>query len=81
MEQLAMAHARSGDREQAASEFDEVLSLGPEFPALKLEYARVALEMGNAERAQNLARSVLQTHPAYIRLVDSRPANTLERQQ
>ena len=64
MGQLAMGHVRSGDREQAAAEFDEALSLVPDFPALKLQYARMALDMGNAERAQNLASSVLQAHPA-----------------
>lgn len=61
--QLAMGHAYAGLYERSANEFDEALSLVPDFPALRLEYARVSFENGQFERARSLAATVLQASP------------------
>jgi len=61
--QVALGHARSGETDKALDEFDEALKLVPDFPTLQLEYARVAFESGNLERARMLASGLLTTHP------------------
>jgi tetratricopeptide (TPR) repeat protein len=55
LEGLASAHA------QAADEFQEALSLFPDFPALRLEYARLALRDHDLNRAQREASIVVRS--------------------
>jgi tetratricopeptide (TPR) repeat protein len=66
--QIALGHARAGQPDKALNEFDEALTLVPEFPALQLEYARVALEDGNLEHAEVLAAGVLRAHSGDAKL-------------
>lgn len=60
--QVALGHARAGETDKALDEFDEALKLVPDFPTLQLEYARVAFESGNLQRARGLATGLLTAH-------------------
>ena len=59
--QIAIGRAHAGEYDKASPAFDEALKLVPDFPALKLEYARVALENDNLDRAKLLASGALQS--------------------
>jgi tetratricopeptide (TPR) repeat protein len=60
---LAAGHAHQGDYAQAAPLFEESLALAPDSPALRLEYARSALQAGDYPRAETLARALLKDSP------------------
>lgn len=60
---LATGHARAGNYSRAASFFDEALSLNPDAPQLRLEYARTALHSGDVAHAQTLANAFLRGSP------------------
>jgi tetratricopeptide (TPR) repeat protein len=61
--EFALGHARAGQYDKAANEFDAALILVPDFPAMKIQYARVALDSGNLDHARLLASDVIQTYP------------------
>lgn len=58
--QIAIGRAHAGEYDKASPAFDEALTLVPNFPALQLEYARVAFENDNIDRARLLSSSALQ---------------------
>jgi len=61
--EFALGHARAGQYGKAANDFDTALSLVPDFPAMKIQYARVALDSGNLDHAKLLASGVIQNYP------------------
>jgi len=61
--EFALGHARAGQYNKAANDFDTALSLVPDFPAMKIQYARVALDSGNFDHAKLLASGVIQDYP------------------
>ncbi len=61
--ELAMARGQAGDYDAAADSFDEALRLAPDVPAMRIEYARVALQSGKLEHAKLLAMDVIGEHP------------------
>jgi tetratricopeptide (TPR) repeat protein len=62
--QLAVGYARLGDYRKAASLFDESIALKPGSPAIRLEYATIAIAFADAERAETLARALLRDDAA-----------------
>lgn len=58
--QIAIGRAHAGEYDKATAEFDEALKLVPDFPALQLEYARVAFDNGNLDRTRVLASGALK---------------------
>ncbi len=61
--EFALGRARAGQYDKAANDFDTALSLVPDFPAMKIQYARVALDSGNLDHAKLLATGVIQDYP------------------
>jgi tetratricopeptide (TPR) repeat protein len=61
--ELALGRAHAGEYDMAANYFDTALNLVPDFPAMQIEYARVALDSGNLDHAKLLASSALQNYP------------------
>jgi len=61
--EFALGHARAGQYDKAANDFDTALILVPDFPAMKIQYARVALDSGNLDHAKLLASGVIQDYP------------------
>ena len=61
--EFALGHARAGQYDKAANDFDTALSLVPDFPAMKIQYARVALDSGNLDHAKLLASGVIRDYP------------------
>ncbi len=61
--ELALGRARAGQYNKAANEFDTALILVPDFPAMKIQYARVAFDSGNLDHAKLLASSVIENDP------------------
>ena len=61
--ELALGRAHAGEYDRAADYFDTALSLVPDFPAMQIEYAHVALDSGNLEHAKLLALDVIQNYP------------------
>jgi tetratricopeptide (TPR) repeat protein len=61
--EIAVGWARAGDYEKAANDFDEVLRLNPDSTAMRIAYARSAVESGKLEHARLLAMSVLRIEP------------------
>ncbi len=61
--EFALGHARAGQYDKAANDFDTALSLVPDFPAMKIQYARVALDSGNLDHAKLLATGVIRDYP------------------
>jgi len=61
--EIALGRAHSGQYDKAANDFDTALSLVPDFPAMKIQYARVALDSGNLDHAKLLASGVIETYP------------------
>lgn len=61
--ELALGHAHAGQYDKAADDFDTALGLVPDFPVMKIQYARVALDSGNLDHAKLLASGVIQTYP------------------
>ena len=61
--ELALGHARAGQYRKAANDFDIALDLVPDFPAMKIQYARVALDSGNLDHAKLIASGVIQDNP------------------
>jgi len=61
--ELALGHARAGQYDKAANDFDAALTLVPDFPAMKIQYARVALDSGNLDHAKLIASGVIQDYP------------------
>ena len=61
--EFALGHARAGQYDKAADDFDTALNLVPDFPAMKIQYARVALDGGNLDHARLLASTVIQDYP------------------
>ena len=61
--ELAMARGQAGDYDSAADSFDEALRLVPDAPAMRIEYAQMALQSGKLEHAKLLAMSVIGEHP------------------
>jgi tetratricopeptide (TPR) repeat protein len=63
MGETAVGWARAGEYEKAANDFDEVLRLNPGSAAMRIAYARAALDGGKLERARLLALSVMRIDP------------------
>jgi tetratricopeptide (TPR) repeat protein len=61
--ELALGRAHAGECDKAANYFDTALNLVPDFPAMQIEYARVALDSGNLDHAKLLASTALQNYP------------------
>jgi tetratricopeptide (TPR) repeat protein len=61
--EFALGHARAGQYDKAANNFDTALILVPDFPAMKIQYARVALDSGNLDHAKLLASGVIHDYP------------------
>jgi tetratricopeptide (TPR) repeat protein len=61
--EFALGHARAGQYDKAANYFDTALILVPDFPAMKIQYARVALDSGNLDHAKLLAAAVIRDYP------------------
>ncbi len=61
--EFALGHARAGQYDKAANDFDTALALVPDFPAMKIEYANVAFDAGNLDHAKLLASGVIATYP------------------
>lgn len=61
--ELALGRAHAGEYDKAANDFDTALNLVPDFPAMQIEYARVALDSGNLDHAKLLASVVLRKYP------------------
>lgn len=61
--ELALGHAHAGQYDKAANDFDTALSLVPDFPAMKIEYARIAFDGGNLDHASLLASELIRTYP------------------
>jgi tetratricopeptide (TPR) repeat protein len=61
--ELALGRAHAGEYDKAADYFDTALTLVPDFPAMQIEYAHVALDSGNLEHAKLLALDVIQNYP------------------
>jgi tetratricopeptide (TPR) repeat protein len=61
--ELAVGYGQLGDYAKAASFFDETLALEPNSPALRLEYATVAMVLGDLPHAETLAREFLRDYP------------------
>jgi tetratricopeptide (TPR) repeat protein len=62
--ETAIGRARAGQYDNAEDDFDEALTLVPDFPLMKLEYARAALRSGHIERAESLAKALIEQYPA-----------------
>jgi len=61
--ELAMGYGLAGDYTHAAPLFDEALALKPDSPSLLLDYARMALTLGDLNRAKTLASEFIQKYP------------------
>lgn len=61
--EFALGRARAGQYDKAANDFDTALILVPDFPAMKIQYARVALDSGNLAHSKLLASGVIQDYP------------------
>ncbi|MGA7156518.1 MAG: tetratricopeptide repeat protein [Acidobacteriaceae bacterium] len=61
--ELAFGRARAGEYNRAANNFDAALALVPDFPAMQMEYAHVALDDGDYDRAKLLATGVIRSYP------------------
>jgi tetratricopeptide (TPR) repeat protein len=61
--EFALGRARAGQYDKAANDFDTALILVPDFPAMKIQYARVALDSGNLDHAKLLASAVIRDYP------------------
>jgi len=61
--EIAVGWAHAGEYEKAANDFDEVLRLVPESAAMRIAYARAALDAGKLEHARLLAMNVLRIEP------------------
>jgi tetratricopeptide (TPR) repeat protein len=57
--ELALGEASLGGYSKAAPYFDGALALEPNSPQIRLDYARAAMEAGDLDRAQALARQLL----------------------
>ncbi len=62
--ELAVGRARADEYDKAADSFDEALRLVPDAPAMRIDYARTALESGKLERAKLLAMGVIRDDPS-----------------
>jgi tetratricopeptide (TPR) repeat protein len=63
LEEVANSHAQIGDYGRASALFDEASALNPESPSLRKDYAGAALEAGDLQRAEMLARGLLNDYP------------------
>jgi tetratricopeptide (TPR) repeat protein len=61
--EFALGRARAGQYDKAANDFDTALTLVPDFPAMKIEYAHVAFDSGNLDHAKLLASGVIEHYP------------------
>jgi len=61
--ELARGYAMVPDYTQAAPLFDEALSLEPNSPTVRLDYARTALTMGDLAHAKTLATEFIRMYP------------------
>jgi tetratricopeptide (TPR) repeat protein len=61
--EFALGHARAGQYDKAANDFDTALHLVSDFPAMKIQYARVSLDAGNPDHAILLASGVIRDYP------------------
>jgi tetratricopeptide (TPR) repeat protein len=61
--ELARDYAQLGNYARAASFFDESLALEPDSPVLRLDYATVALTLGDLLHAETMAREFLRDYP------------------
>lgn len=61
--ELANSHAQIGDYPGAGELFDEALTLEPNSPSLRRDYAATALESGDLKHAESLARGLLSDYP------------------
>jgi tetratricopeptide (TPR) repeat protein len=60
--ELALGRAHAAQYDKAANDFDAALTLVPDFPAMKIQYARVSLDSGNLDHAKLLAAGVIHTY-------------------
>jgi len=63
LDQLAIDHAQLGDYTKTVAYFDEALALTPDALALHRDYAIAALQAGDLQRAETLARFILANPP------------------
>ncbi len=61
--ELALGYAIVPDYARAAPLFDEALALEPDSPSLLLDYARLALTMGDLAHAKTLAAEFIRRYP------------------
>jgi tetratricopeptide (TPR) repeat protein len=61
--ELAMGYGLVGNYGQAATLFDEALTLEPGSPSLLLDYSRTALALGDLAHAKTLATEFIQKYP------------------
>ncbi len=66
--ELAAGRARAGQYDLAANHFDTALALVPDFPAMQMEYAHVALDSGDYDHARLLASTVIRNYPTNSKL-------------
>ncbi len=59
MGRLALGYGQAGEYSKATSYFDEALTLKPDSPQLRLEYAKTALAENDSSRAETLAKAIL----------------------
>jgi tetratricopeptide (TPR) repeat protein len=60
---LAIGYGVARDYTDAAPLFDEALTLVPDSPSLLLDYARMALALGDPEHAKTLAAKIIRKYP------------------
>jgi tetratricopeptide (TPR) repeat protein len=61
--ELANSYGQIGDYAKATQLFDEALALKPDSPSLVRDYAITELQAGNLQRAETLARGLLNLNP------------------
>jgi tetratricopeptide (TPR) repeat protein len=61
--ELAIGYGLAQDYMQAATLFDEALTLKSDSPSLLLDYSRIALALGDLDHAKTLATEFIQKYP------------------
>ena len=63
LDALAISRAQTGEYAKASAVFDEAMALAPGSPSLRRDYAAAALQAGDLNRAESLARELVK-HPS-----------------
>lgn len=71
--ELASGYASAGNYKRADELFDESLAMSPNQPALRMAYARAALEHGDFARAKSLAEQLLASDSVLTKSADAKP--------